>query len=399
MSTLLLSPRTIYVAQPEPIPVAAGVLAVAIHVAFAAVLLVNMSWHHKIRPQASVKLWESLPTSTATQVRKAAPRASKPVTRAKIKPVPARRGVKDLQPVTRQVIAAAPPAQPVPIVAEMAAPPTPPIDAPQPVAPPIAKLQAPVIATAPALPTPRPDAPRPDAPRPTQPQITEPQVAPPDADITAPKRERIDKPAPALPEPVFAQPPGTDTPRAIAAQAAPKPKVDVDALRRERALALADLLREEENARLDQSLERERSARSAQLEKRVEEHERRLADELKQISEAAARRRAELEARQSQDAAAREISDDYRARISAKIRQRVILPPDLRGNPEAIYEVSLLPSGEVTTIRLLQSSGVPAYDAAVERAVMGAQPLPVPADSGLFQANFRNFLLNFRPQE
>jgi hypothetical protein len=65
MSTLLLNPRQMYAPDPEQQPVAAGVLTVVVHVLFAAVLFLNMSWQQKIRPQASVKLWEAMPTTPA----------------------------------------------------------------------------------------------------------------------------------------------------------------------------------------------------------------------------------------------------------------------------------------------------------------------------------------------
>jgi hypothetical protein len=42
---------------------------------------------------------------------------------------------------------------------------------------------------------------------------------------------------------------------------------------------------------------------------------------------------------------------------------------------------------------------VATYDAAVERAIFAAQPLPVPEDPGMFQANFKKLRLNFRPKE
>ena len=48
---------------------------------------------------------------------------------------------------------------------------------------------------------------------------------------------------------------------------------------------------------------------------------------------------------------------------------------------------------------LRKSSGVPAYDAAVERAIMAAQPLPVPSETDLFQENFRELALVFRPKD
>jgi colicin import membrane protein len=59
----------------------------------------------------------------------------------------------------------------------------------------------------------------------------------------------------------------------------------------------------------------------------------------------------------------------------------------------------LLPGGDVLDVTLKKSSGVPAYDAAVARAIMAAQPLPVPADTTLFQEHFRRFNMSFRPKE
>ena len=76
------------------------------------------------------------------------------------------------------------------------------------------------------------------------------------------------------------------------------------------------------------------------------------------------------------------------------------MPPNLSGNPEAVYEVTLLPGGDVLDApRLVKSSGVPAYDAAVSRAIMAAAPLPVPKEPDLFQAFFRKINLKFRPRE
>lgn len=89
----------------------------------------------------------------------------------------------------------------------------------------------------------------------------------------------------------------------------------------------------------------------------------------------------------------------WTVRIRAKIEWRVVVPPNMQGNPEARFEVVLLPGGEVLSATLRKSSGVPAYDAAVERAIMAAQPLPVPSERNLFQENFRELHLKFRPKD
>ena len=86
---------------------------------------------------------------------------------------------------------------------------------------------------------------------------------------------------------------------------------------------------------------------------------------------------------------------DYVGRIRGKIRGNIVLPPDIpAGNPEAIFDVVQLPTGEVLNARLRKSSGHKPYDDAVERAILKASPLPKPERPDLFQ---RSLELKFRP--
>ena len=85
---------------------------------------------------------------------------------------------------------------------------------------------------------------------------------------------------------------------------------------------------------------------------------------------------------------------DYLSRIRGKIRGNIVLPPEVKGNPEAVFEVTQLPSGEIITARLKQSSGNQALDAAIERAILKSNPLPKPDKSDLFS---RSLELRFRP--
>jgi colicin import membrane protein len=77
----------------------------------------------------------------------------------------------------------------------------------------------------------------------------------------------------------------------------------------------------------------------------------------------------------------------------------VRLPQKLVGNPEAVFQVTLLPNGEVLRVTLVKTSGQPVYDAEVERAILKASPLPLPGDKGA-AAPFRDgLILKFRPLE
>lgn len=84
----------------------------------------------------------------------------------------------------------------------------------------------------------------------------------------------------------------------------------------------------------------------------------------------------------------------YSERIRAKIRGNIVLPPDIKGNPSALFKVVQLPSGEVMAVQLTRSSGHAGYDAAVERAILKSSPLPKPDDPTLFA---RELSLTFCP--
>jgi colicin import membrane protein len=88
----------------------------------------------------------------------------------------------------------------------------------------------------------------------------------------------------------------------------------------------------------------------------------------------------------------------YVGRISAKIREHV--NRQLCGTDKATkltFMIALMPTGEVMgQPKLIKGSGMGACDAAVERAILESQPLPVPASADLFN-QFRDLKLEFSP--
>jgi len=100
-------------------------------------------------------------------------------------------------------------------------------------------------------------------------------------------------------------------------------------------------------------------------------------------------------AREAASARARAIAT-WVDKIRAKIRGNIVLPPDLKGNPEALYLVTQLPTGEVLQARLVISSGHTAYDDAVHRAILKSSPLPKPDSASDF---VREMKLTFRPRD
>ena len=116
-----------------------------------------------------------------------------------------------------------------------------------------------------------------------------------------------------------------------------------------------------------------------------------------QLRAQAEREQQQRQAQQAAEASARSKAEaDWIRRIQAKIRGNVIVPADVAGNPEAIFEVVQLPTGEIIDATLRKSSGNRAYDDAVQRAIIKSSPLPRPDRPELFQ---RMLQLKFRPQD
>ena len=84
----------------------------------------------------------------------------------------------------------------------------------------------------------------------------------------------------------------------------------------------------------------------------------------------------------------------YIGKLKGKIKSNIVLPPDIAGNPEAMFDVVQLPTGEVMSVKLRKSSGHKTYDDAVERAILKASPLPKPDRPEQFQ---RSLEIKFRP--
>lgn len=94
----------------------------------------------------------------------------------------------------------------------------------------------------------------------------------------------------------------------------------------------------------------------------------------------------------------RVLSATYSDKVRAAVKSRLNFPrpADVQGNPEAIVEVEQMPTGEVLSVKIVKPSGLPLYDAALDRAIKSASPLPKP-DKG--EPVPRQLTLKFRLDE
>ncbi|HKK23869.1 MAG TPA: TonB family protein [Pseudohaliea sp.] len=123
--------------------------------------------------------------------------------------------------------------------------------------------------------------------------------------------------------------------------------------------------------------------------------------------ELAALTRKELEAAvaDEDDARVAVTAEEMAASYAALIQRTVIgywsRPPSARNGMEALLAVQLVPTGEVVSVSVLQSSGNAAFDRSAVLAVEKAERFPELANlpTREFEKTFRRFRLLFRPED
>jgi len=69
---------------------------------------------------------------------------------------------------------------------------------------------------------------------------------------------------------------------------------------------------------------------------------------------------------------------EWAVRVKSAIRENTtfVAPPDMTGNPQVVFRVTLSPDCALIRVDRINSSGVPSWDQAAERAVRKTNPFP-----------------------
>ena len=149
---------------------------------------------------------------------------------------------------------------------------------------------------------------------------------------------------------------------------------------------LADIERKQKESQEKlNKLELERQQKQAKIEKEEKIRQEKIAEKKRAA------------ARQKQAAYEQTEVAKYKGLIRSQITRNWIFPASYQKGMKCKVLVRLIPSGDVVSVRILQSSGNIAFDRSVEMAVNKASPLPVPKSStGLFD-HFREVEFVFDP--
>ncbi|WP_395693037.1 cell envelope integrity protein TolA [Piscinibacter sp.] len=217
-----------------------------------------------------------------------------------------------------------------------------------------------------------------------------PQIAAPKPVEPEPTPQPVKKPEPPPP------PPKVETPKQDDAQIA------IERAKREEQKRKEEQRREDELKRQKDEQQR-KLAEAEKLKKEQAEQKKREAAE---AAAAQAQRQKQLErmaalagdgAPNSTGTAAKSAgpSASYAGRIKARILPNIVFPDSVSGNPQATVEVKVAPDGTIIGRRLLKSSGVPAWDEAVLRAIDKTEVLPRDTDGRVPPS----LEISFRPRD
>ena len=145
------------------------------------------------------------------------------------------------------------------------------------------------------------------------------------------------------------------------------------------------------------------AAKAAQAERQrketeVQRRQQRLAA-LGELADDSLQRSLEAEAQQMLDAQNAQQVRTYQAGIYDLVRKNWSRPPSARNGMQARFVVELIPTGELLSVALVDSSGNAAFDRSAELAIRRAKRFSVPGDNTVFEANFRRFYFLFRPED
>ncbi len=170
---------------------------------------------------------------------------------------------------------------------------------------------------------------------------------------------------------------------------------------RQQEAALAEEKAAEEKRAAEKRQADERQQKQAQEKADAERKTRDAAEAKKKQAEQqeAAQREADLRAsldqelRQDQARSSGALAS-WQSQITARIQRAWLKPPSARTGIECVLNVTQVPGGEVTNVRIGTCNGDQAVRESIEAAVYRASPLPPPPDPALFE---RNLVITFRP--
>ena len=99
------------------------------------------------------------------------------------------------------------------------------------------------------------------------------------------------------------------------------------------------------------------------------------------------------------ESTSRQVASSFQAKIYNQVRNNWSRPPSARNGMQTKLLVELIPTGEVMSVSIIESSGVLAFDRSAEQAIKRSGKFEVPDNNQLFEEYFRRFYFLFKPED
>lgn len=212
------------------------------------------------------------------------------------------------------------------------------------------------------------------------------------------------KPQPKLE--VVPPPPAPPVVKSEPAPPKPQPKVEVKPAPEPKPTVKPDIALEKEKQDKAKREQKEKAEKAELVKREALEKQKLAALERERAAKEELRAKLEKEqaesvqklAQQQAAAQAKEL-EAFKSQIARKVRSRLVSSACTGlGDPEIVVDIVALPGGQIRgEPSIKKSSGAAACDEAVRRALVLADPLPLPPPGHPLLAQFRNFTFNFYP--
>ncbi|MBB3168860.1 cell envelope integrity protein TolA [Simiduia aestuariiviva] len=192
-------------------------------------------------------------------------------------------------------------------------------------------------------------------------------------------------------------------------RAKPQKVIDVAAQRREKERREAEARKQQQKLAQEKAAREKAAKDKAAKDKAAAEKAKRDRELKEKQAQEERRRRREAELFEAveeedeflSDKLSAEAAQSYMAAIQNRVEMNWSRPPSARNGMSCTLRIQLVPTGRVIDVKVIKSSGNPAFDRSAEAAVRKAERFPElqGMDPQHFERNFRQFNLKFEPQD
>ncbi|MEY4590891.1 MAG: protein TolA [Pseudomonadota bacterium] len=150
----------------------------------------------------------------------------------------------------------------------------------------------------------------------------------------------------------------------------------------------------------------EEKLKAEELAAKAQEEKRKAEDKIRKEKQAEKKKQEQLKLKQAEERRVRaeqsdEAANSYLAMIKDRIERKWNRPPSARNGMACVLRISIVPTGRISDVEVVKSSGSDEFDRSAEQAVRAVEQFKElqGMDPELFEQDFRELEILFRPED